>query len=69
LNMAIVSLIGKTKNSSNMFSKIFGILNMHSIDIKMISSGISYRNISFIVEDKFLEKTINLLHDELIIVK
>ncbi len=68
-HMAIISLIGETKETSKIFSEAFNLLNTHLINIKMISSGVSYRNISFIVKEESLVKAINLLHDKLVIVK
>ncbi|MGM0378440.1 MAG: aspartate kinase [Bacillota bacterium] len=66
-NQSIISLIGNTQKSSTIFRDTFDVLEKENIDVKMISYGASNVNIGFIIDSKCLEKTVNYLHQKLIL--
>jgi aspartate kinase len=66
-NQSIISLIGNTQKPTSIFNKAFEILNENEIEIKMVSYGASHINISFIIEANELKRTVNILHDGLIL--
>ena len=60
---ASVSLVGSgLKNTPGIAGIIFGTLGEAGINVEMISMGASEINISFIVEEKNVEKAVKLLH-------
>ncbi|MEA1974925.1 MAG: aspartate kinase [Bacillota bacterium] len=66
-NQSIISLIGNTQKPTSIFNKAFEILKENEIEIKMVSYGASHINISFIIEANELKRTVNILHDGLIL--
>lgn len=62
-NHSIISTIGEgIKQTSGIAKRLFGILE--EVNIKMISVGASEVNISMVVHQSDLEKSLNLLHNE-----
>ncbi len=61
-NKALISLIGNVERSTESLKMAFELFYKKKIDIEMISHGASKVNISFIIEQTHLEKTIRDLH-------
>jgi len=67
-NMVILSIIGKgMKNNIGIAGKLFNLLGKNKVNIEMISQGASEINISCIIHDKYSDKILKIVHDELII--
>ncbi len=62
--LAAVAVVGENmKHSAGIAGKLFGILGRNGISILACAQGSSANNISFIVERRFLRKTLNVIHD------
>ena len=61
-NNAIVSIVCDITKSSEILSKAFDALAKEKINVKMISQGASKVNISFIIDEEQMEKTVKILH-------
>tara|TARA_B100000886_G_scaffold221220_2_gene153796 strand:- start:1846 stop:3255 length:1410 start_codon:yes stop_codon:yes gene_type:complete len=64
-NMSIISIICDANKTSKILSKVFKILNRKNIKVEMISKGISKINISLIINNFNLEKSLIMLHKAL----
>ncbi len=64
-HLSLVAVVGEgMRNTPGISGKIFGILGNEKINVVAIAQGSSERNISFIVEDKNVKKTVKALHEE-----
>lgn len=62
-DLAVVAVVGGgMKGTPGIAARTFGILGEHGINIIAIAQGSSELNISFIVERKDLQKTVQLVH-------
>ncbi len=63
-DLAAVAVVGENmKHSAGIAGKLFGILGRNGISVLACAQGSSANNISFIVERRFLRKTLNVIHD------
>lgn len=66
--LASVAIIGENIRSSAVLpSKLFRALGRSGISVFSMAQGGSRTNISVIVEDKFLRKSLNVIHDSLLL--
>ena len=64
-HLSLVAVVGEgMRHTPGISGKIFGILGNEKINVVAIAQGSSERNISFIVEDDNVDKTIKVLHEE-----
>jgi bifunctional aspartokinase / homoserine dehydrogenase 1 len=62
--LAAVAVVGENmKHSAGIAGKLFGILGRNGISVLACAQGSSANNISFVVERRFLRKTLNVIHD------
>ncbi|MBQ9400030.1 MAG: bifunctional aspartate kinase/homoserine dehydrogenase I [Bacteroidales bacterium] len=67
-DLATVGIVGENlKNSAGLAGKVFTLLGRNGISIKALAQGASETNISFVVEKKFLRKSLNVLHDNFLL--
>lgn len=63
-NLATVAIVGeKMKSNAGIAGKLFSVLGRNGISIIACAQGTEERNISFVVEKKFLRKSLNVIHD------
>lgn len=63
-NLSIIALIGeKMRNTPGIASKIFRALGRNGINVRAIAQGASELNVSVVIGNKDLNKSINALHD------
>ena len=66
--LASVAIIGENiRNLAVLPSKLFNALGRSGISVFSMAQGASRTNISVIVEDKFLRKSLNVIHDSLLL--
>jgi len=64
-NKSIICVVGDgMKNEPAIAGRIFSTLGKEIINIEMISQGASQINLTFIIDGKDAEKSVNLLHNE-----
>ena len=64
-NKGIVCVVGDAiKETPGIVGKVFSVLGKENINIEMISQGASEINISFVINDKDVEKAVKSLHKE-----
>ena len=62
--LATVAIVGETmKHTPGIAGKLFGTLGRSGISVIACAQGASETNISFVVEGRFLRKSLNVLHD------
>ncbi len=62
--LAAVAVVGENmKHGAGIAGKLFGILGRNGISVLACAQGSSANNISFIVDRRFLRKTLNVIHD------
>lgn len=62
--LATVAIVGENmKHTPGIAGKLFGALGRSGISIIACAQGASETNISFVVEEKFLRKSLNVIHD------
>ncbi|MCD8317653.1 MAG: bifunctional aspartate kinase/homoserine dehydrogenase I [Paraprevotella sp.] len=62
--LATVAIVGENmKHTPGIAGKLFGTLGRSGISVIACAQGASETNISFVVEGKFLRKTLNVIHD------
>ena len=62
--LAAVAVVGENmKHSAGIAGKLFGILGRNGVSVLACAQGSSANNISFVVERRFLRKTLNVIHD------
>ena len=63
-NLATVAIVGENmKKTPGIAGKLFGTLGRNGISVIACAQGASETNISFVVEEKYLRKTLNVIHD------
>ncbi len=63
-NMATVAIVGENmRNVPGIAGKLFTTLGRSGISVVACAQGASETNISFVVDEKMLRKTMNVLHD------
>ena len=63
-DLATVAIVGeKMKSNAGIAGKLFSVLGRNGISIIACAQGTEERNISFVVEKKFLRKSLNVIHD------
>ena len=63
-NLATVAIVGENmKRTPGIAGKLFGTLGRNGISVIACAQGASETNISFVVEEKFLRKSLNVIHD------
>ncbi len=63
-NMAVVAIVGdRMKHASGVAGTLFNAVGSNGINIYAIAQGASEVNISFVVKDEDLKKTLNVVHD------
>jgi aspartate kinase len=66
-NLALVGVVGHCmRHQKGLAGRLFSVLGKNDINIELISQGASELNITFVVEEKDLEKTIKAIHKEFI---
>lgn len=64
LNLATVAIVGENmKHTPGIAGKLFGTLGRNGINVIACAQGASETNISFVVEETSLRKTLNVIHD------
>ncbi len=64
LNLATVAIVGENmKHTPGIAGKLFGTLGRNGISVIACAQGASETNISFVVESKYLRKSLNVIHD------
>ena len=62
--MATIAIVGENmKHTPGIAGKLFGTLGRSGISVIACAQGASETNISFVVESRFLRKSLNVLHD------
>ena len=63
-NLATVAVVGENmKHTPGIAGKLFGTLGRSGISVIACAQGASETNISFVVDTKYLRKTLNVIHD------
>ena len=63
-NLATIAIVGENmKHTPGIAGKLFGTLGRSGISVIACAQGASETNISFVVDGKFLRKSLNVLHD------
>ena len=63
-NLATVAIVGENmKHTPGIAGKLFGTLGRNGISVIACAQGASETNISFVVEEKSLRKSLNVIHD------
>lgn len=63
-NLATVAVVGDNmKNNAGLAGKLFTTLGRNGISVIACAQGSDETNISFVVESKFLRKSLNVIHD------
>ena len=63
-NLATIAIVGENmKRTPGIAGKLFGTLGRNGISVKACAQGASETNISFVVEEKSLKKSLNVIHD------
>ncbi len=63
-NLATVAIVGENmKHTPGIAGKLFGTLGRAGINVIACAQGASETNISFVVDGKYLRKTLNVIHD------
>ena len=63
-NLATVAVVGENmKHTPGIAGKLFGTLGRNGISVIACAQGASETNISFVVESKYLRKSLNVIHD------
>lgn len=62
--LATVAIVGENmKHTPGIAGKLFGTLGRNGISVIACAQGASETNISFVVESRFLRKSLNVIHD------
>ncbi|MBP5364833.1 MAG: bifunctional aspartate kinase/homoserine dehydrogenase I [Bacteroidales bacterium] len=62
--MAVVAIVGnRMKHSSGVSGMLFNALGVNGINVYAIAQGASEVNISFVIKDEDLKKSLNVIHD------
>ncbi len=63
-NLATIAIVGENmKHTPGIAGKLFGTLGRSGISVIACAQGASETNISFVVDSRFLRKSLNVLHD------
>jgi len=63
-NLATIAIVGENmKKTPGIAGKLFGTLGRNGISVIACAQGASETNISFVVEEKYLRKSLNVIHD------
>ena len=63
-NLATIAIVGENmKHTPGIAGKLFGTLGRNGISVIAFAQGASETNISFVVEEKSLRKSLNVIHD------
>lgn len=63
-DLATVAVVGeRMKHTPGIAGKLFGTLGRNGISVIACAQGASETNISFVVESKYLRKSLNVIHD------
>ena len=63
-NLSIIAVVGdKMRNHQGISGKMFSALGKNNINVKAISQGSSERNITAVIDNKDVKKTLNILHE------
>ena len=63
-DLATVAIVGENmKHTPGIAGKLFGTLGRNGISVIACAQGASETNISFVVESKYLRKSLNVIHD------
>jgi len=63
-NLSIIALVGDNmKNHQGISGKMFSTLGKNNINIRAIAQGASERNISAVISEKDVKKSLNVLHE------
>ena len=64
MNLATIAIVGENmKHTPGIAGKLFGTLGRNGISVIACAQGASETNISFVVEAKWLRKSLNVIHD------
>ena len=64
VDLSIVALVGSNmKSQVGISGQMFSILGKNGINIKTIAQGSSERNITVVIQKKYLKKALNVLHE------
>ncbi len=63
-NLATVAIVGENmKHTPGIAGKLFGTLGRNGISVIACAQGASETNISFVIDSKYLRKSLNVIHD------
>lgn len=64
-NLSVIALVGNSMvNLPGISGRMFGVLGRNGVNIRAIAQGSSERNISAVIAQKDLRKSLNVLHEE-----
>ena len=64
ISLATVAIVGENmKHTPGIAGKLFGTLGRNGINVIACAQGASETNISFVVDGKYLRKSLNVIHD------
>jgi aspartokinase/homoserine dehydrogenase 1 len=64
MNLATIAIVGENmKHTPGIAGKLFGTLGRNGISVIACAQGASETNISFVVDSRFLRKSLNVIHD------
>ena len=67
-DLATIAIVGENmKKNPGLAGKLFTILGRNGISIIALAQGASETNISFVVERRFLRKSLNVIHDNFLL--
>jgi len=62
--LSTVAIVGEQmKDAPGIAGKLFSVLGRNNINVIATAQGTEQKNISFVIESKFLRKSLNVLHD------
>jgi len=66
--LATVAVVGdRMKDSSGIAGKLFSVLSRNGIMVVACAQGTEERNISFVIDKRFLRKALNVVHDSFLL--
>ncbi|WP_299113709.1 bifunctional aspartate kinase/homoserine dehydrogenase I [uncultured Winogradskyella sp.] len=69
-NLSIIAVVGdKMKSHQGISGKTFSALGKNNVNIRAIAQGASERNISFVIKNNDVKKSLNILHERFFEIK
>ena len=69
-NLSVIAVVGDDMiNTSGVFGTVFNALGQNGVNIQAVAQGSSELNLSLVIDNKDLNKSLNVLHDALFLSK